>query len=1724
MDNEVKRVIIMRGLPGSGKSTKARSYGGTIVSADDYFMSGGEYRFDPAKIGAAHADCKRKFEEALKRGDSIIVVDNTNTMSWEYQPYADMAKRYGYEVEIDAVGDATPSALLPQQLSDRNLHGVPPASIEKMVQRWEGEPHNPEVGQSVAFRSDWLKRVGHCGVCHEIQFAALHTLADIAAEHPDYVDLEVLGELAELTADLKIVEFTEILSSVIMAIEDKPDMADKVLELKNKNAVLVDIANKIDSGDMELVDVPASEKMASASLWKSAGFPKHPDTVVVQPNEWYPQGLNESQVWNFYDSVKDKLIKELSGHNVMLVIATPVGPVIKRNNSKTKSPIRIDTVEQFDAINSGRVIEFHKAIGPTTDELWVDIDPGELVDWSKVIDSAIKVSNALIPYSKAHPPTIHFSGGRGFHIRGYLKHPMDTDATRDALIKFLNKDVVPAIGASTTSINRDPGGIRLDCSTFKNTGSIRAPWSLNAKTGLVDASNEDVGKGMAALERGDFTIDHFYRGTDTLSDSRYIDDAGTIPIGISSSISADKIKVIAVSKEQERAALSKLVQVADSNGFRVYLVGGSVRDKLMGKEPKDLDIVVFHPQYGLQAPARLSELAKEQLGAHGGELTNQGTVMCRIDDVALDLAAPRSETYTADSRKPDVAAGTIEEDAMRRDFTINALYEDLQNPSPNLEDRIIDPTGRGVEDIKSKVLRSPNPEGTFLDDPLRMLRAIRFHAKTGFELDPVTEQELKNALPKFKEFLGTQKLSWERVKEELEKTLSGDAPGKAVKMMSDYGMAEHIFGEPWKKMVGLPHDTPHHQETVDVHTEMVMDEIGKMADSDIALRLSALLHDIGKPASRGIGDKLGSFLGHEDVGAEMAEAILRQLHFPNDIVDRVKFIVQHHMRPHGYTPEWSDKAVRKFIREMGEELQSVLRLAEADSRGRQVDGTESEDGLNKLQELRERIQKVQESDKGVDVSKIRPPLDGNELQQLLGMKPGPWIRQVMDHLTDLQMGNPALTKEEAAEAAKSFMASQAPKEEAPAEVPAPGMGTESSFMDYLSRAAETPGQSSRSTFSTIGETPSGSSSPHPQPSSADSQAGPSEQKTSTPSVPPPSESASVPPSDRDRVTGHPWFVKAYEEARPILQKYAPDPSGGNPAPESVYAVRAILHARFHDLMDPFIEEYGEAAISRPEYQAIQPETRKLADELQVLYDLMTALKIRDKDSTEDALVKMDELLAKSEVDRSAAQSGKMKRVSYIVHMPGHKDSEGNLAPWVIKKHETGEVLSSHGNEAEAKKHLQQIRYFKHNEGSLSVSASQLKFDENSTVNEGRWRIQDPMDFDPASFRRWKTWAGVVAPEGVTFIVGDTKMGAKSLQAIRFNLGQWDEASAGKWWDNVFDNPGFIKTWKVEHKRKSFIGSSGFSHSAWQGGFYPDSVKREDRLRHYSGRFSCVEISSTYHSVPPIRVFETWAGMVPDGFKFAFRAPHDVHPSGMWSGGEVMMGLFMKYAGLLGDKLGPVSIHIPHWEKYAVGDAKKFFSLLPPHRYAIQIDSEEWRNDEVLKEMLMRGHVVVATEAERTITDGLGWSYYRIAASEATKMKDVLDGSINQNNVFVADKNQTFPSAEFIALMKYLGHKVGPDGKLTDTKIIGPITDPATGPGGSSLPGAANEIEDAGEPLAVADPRSKITGDDGGTKGSRGDKYRGVVELTPLTSYPDLDSNDGASNPLGGQIDGSTNTL
>jgi len=396
-----------------------------------------------------------------------------------------------------------------------------------------------------------------------------------------------------------------------------------------------------------------------------------------------------------------------------------------------------------------------------------------------------------------------------------------------------------------------------------------------------------------------------------------------------------------------------------------------------------------------------AKLVSIELGLHDPvTFPRFGTAMLDMDGEQVEFVMPRKEYYTEESRKPDTEIGTLEQDAKRRDFSINSLFLRLNDM------QVLDLTGHGLEDLKNGIIRVTDPEAAdtiFSQDPLRMLRAIRQSLQLGFEIDPETKEAIKRVAPRL------EIISKERVRDELSKILVQDNPSKGVRFFQETGLLKYVLPE-LEPLIRTEQPRKWHSKDVWEHTLQVLDSI----KPDVVARLIALLHDVGKPATQKIVEDTIHFFGHEDVSEGMAREILKRLKFPNDIIDQVTFAVGSHMRPHGYDSEWTDTAVRRFVREMGDHLEHVLAVAEADitsSRPERV-----EEGKKKVQELRQRIEDIE---KAQPTEQIKDPLTGNDLMDLFDREPGPWIRDMKDYLMDKKLENPGLTKEEAIELAKA---------------------------------------------------------------------------------------------------------------------------------------------------------------------------------------------------------------------------------------------------------------------------------------------------------------------------------------------------------------------------------------------------------------------------------------------------------------------------------------------------------------------------------------------------------------------------------------------------------------------------------------------------------------------------------------------------------------------------------
>jgi len=413
---------------------------------------------------------------------------------------------------------------------------------------------------------------------------------------------------------------------------------------------------------------------------------------------------------------------------------------------------------------------------------------------------------------------------------------------------------------------------------------------------------------------------------------------------------------------------------------KVYLVGGYVRDKLLGRPlPNDVDLV-------LEGDAlELAQFLYERGVADHHPVTYPrfGTAMVHVGDTLVELVTARAESYHDASRKPqEVRPATLLEDALRRDFTVNTLLENLHTGE------ILDPLGVGLQDLRAQILRTPrDPHETFYEDPLRMLRAVRFAAQLGFTID----QNAYQAILEQAERLAI--VSIERIQAEFTRLMDSPHAHRGLQMLLETGLL-HQFGQPLLPMVGCTQNE-YHLYDVWGHSLKTVEYIDPSGLDMPAweVRLAALLHDVGKPATRTVGeDGTVHFYEHERVGARIAADWLRHLRYSNATIERVAKLVKLHMRPGFYTPQWSDAAVRRLIRDAGELLEPLLRLAEADIKAQRADVPHAD-----IPALRARIQALQAVQ---PKEHWRSPLTGDQLMQRFGLKQGPVVGQLKRYLEE----------------------------------------------------------------------------------------------------------------------------------------------------------------------------------------------------------------------------------------------------------------------------------------------------------------------------------------------------------------------------------------------------------------------------------------------------------------------------------------------------------------------------------------------------------------------------------------------------------------------------------------------------------------------------------------------------------------------------------------------------
>ncbi len=428
-------------------------------------------------------------------------------------------------------------------------------------------------------------------------------------------------------------------------------------------------------------------------------------------------------------------------------------------------------------------------------------------------------------------------------------------------------------------------------------------------------------------------------------------------------------------------------------GHEISLVGGSVRDALLGRLGNDLDFTTSaHPD-------EVERLLTGHVDAIWDIGKAFGTVGCRVGQFTCEITTYRTEQYDPDSRKPLVAFGSsLDGDLGRRDFTVNAMAVVL----PDL--RFVDPFD-GVDDLAAKTLRTPGrPQDSFEDDPLRMLRAARFAA----QLDFVVEPSVLEAIGGMADRLAI--VSAERIRDEFTKlVLSGD-PRAGLRILVDTGLADQFIPE--LPALQLEIDEHHRHKDVYEHTLTVVEQAIDLEQEgpDLTLRLAALLHDIGKPATRRFEAGGGvSFHHHEMVGARQARKRLKALRYPKDLIDDVAQLVELHLRFHGYAEgEWTDSAVRRYVRDAGPLLPRLHALTRADCTTRNRRKAASLAAA--YTHLEERIATLAEAE---ELASIRPDLDGNEIMQILGIPPGRAVGQAYQHLLEIRLDRGPLDRAEA---------------------------------------------------------------------------------------------------------------------------------------------------------------------------------------------------------------------------------------------------------------------------------------------------------------------------------------------------------------------------------------------------------------------------------------------------------------------------------------------------------------------------------------------------------------------------------------------------------------------------------------------------------------------------------------------------------------------------------------
>ena len=433
--------------------------------------------------------------------------------------------------------------------------------------------------------------------------------------------------------------------------------------------------------------------------------------------------------------------------------------------------------------------------------------------------------------------------------------------------------------------------------------------------------------------------------------------------------------------EIQDKTLIRVGGVADREGIAVYVVGGYVRDFMLGKEVKDTDIVV------IGSGVEFAKIVAKDFGRTNLILfENFGTAMLPLNERKLEFVGARKESYSKDSRKPQVEVGTLDDDLSRRDFTVNAMAASLNKKTFGEVTDLFD----GQSDLQARILRTPlNPETTFDDDPLRIMRAMRFAVQLGF----VIESNVFEAAGKMAKRLSI--ISQERISDEFLKIMSSSKPSIGLQLMYDSGVMQVVFPE-IAQMAGVEQRKDYHHKDVFLHTLQVVDKIAEVSNN-LWLRIAALLHDIAKPRTKAFKQGTGwTFHGHEDLGARMAKQIFRRMRFPLEHFPYVEKLIRLHLRPQALVDDGvTDSAVRRLMFETGNDIDDLMALCRADITSK---------NQNLIEQVKQNyelvIKKMIEVEEKDRIRNWQPPLRGEEIMQICGLTEGPMVGVLKDKITD----------------------------------------------------------------------------------------------------------------------------------------------------------------------------------------------------------------------------------------------------------------------------------------------------------------------------------------------------------------------------------------------------------------------------------------------------------------------------------------------------------------------------------------------------------------------------------------------------------------------------------------------------------------------------------------------------------------------------------------------------